>query len=193
LRRWTKRHHHHRIAINEPAGFYQDDVARHQTRDDLQHRERKRALSVRASRTRTSRELLATQACRYYVDAMSNTIETNNQRDRGGRFVIGGKPGPGRPKGARSKFGEALIEDLRTLWAEQGPDVLRRVARDDPAALLKVIASLMPRDIVLTGNIDVGVDVSNVLNSFRTAVAALGNEPPARLPRPIKVIDHGRK
>lgn len=49
--------------------------------------------------------------------------------------------------------------------------------------LLKVIASLMPRDVNL--NLDVNVDASAFASKFRAAQAMLGN-----LPQP-KVIDHG--
>jgi hypothetical protein len=72
------------------------------------------------------------------------------ERDRGGRFVIGGKPGPGRPKGARSRFSEAFIEDLAAIWEERGIEVLQKCAEAEPGTFLKVCASLMPRDISLS-------------------------------------------
>lgn len=58
------------------------------------------------------------------------------------------KPGnPGRPKGARNKLGEAFIEDLHKSWEAQGPEVIERVIKDKPEQYLKVIASLMPKDL----------------------------------------------
>lgn len=58
------------------------------------------------------------------------------------------KPGnPGRPKGARNKLGEAFIEDLLHSWEAQGPEVIERVIKDKPEQYLKVIASLMPKDL----------------------------------------------
>lgn len=114
--------------------------------------------------------------------------ETENiDRDgRTGRFVSGNSGGPGRKVGSRNKLGEAFVADLRDAWAEHGPDVIARVARDDPAALLKVIASLMPKTIDLNANI--GIDARNVLDAFRQAVGLLGNEPPKVLPK-VKLID----
>jgi hypothetical protein len=108
-------------------------------------------------------------------------IERN---ERTGRF-LSGNSGGGRPKGSRNKLGEAFIADLRDAWERDGPDVIARVARDDPAALLKVIASLMPRDFNV--NASVGVNSASVLETFRHAVQALGNTP-AHLP---KVINGG--
>jgi hypothetical protein len=96
----------------------------------------------------------------------------------------------GRPKGARSKFSEAFIEDLQGCWNEHGAAVLERVARDDPSTLLRVAASLMPKDISLT----VGISAEAFAKTFRSAQAMLGNEapPPRRRLLPNqKVIEHG--
>lgn len=119
---------------------------------------------------------------------ISTMSETENiDRDcRTGRFVSGNSGGPGRKVGSRNKLGEAFVADLRDAWAEHGPDVIARVARDDPAALLKVLASLMPKTLDINANI--GVDARNVLDAFRSAVTALGNQAPAALPK-LRVID----
>jgi hypothetical protein len=108
------------------------------------------------------------------------TIDTEIERDIKGRFVNGAKPGPGRPRGARSKLGEAFLEDLRDAWLEHGVDALRRCIRDDPSVFVRTIAGLLPRDVNL--NIDV-VDPAEFVSKFRTAQALLGND------EPMKVID----
>ena len=116
---------------------------------------------------------------------MSETEIIDNidtERDRGGRFVIGGKPGPGRPRGARSKFGEAFLEDLLATWNEHGIEALKRCATEDPSQFVRVCASLMPRDL----NINTTITAHGVLENFRAAVQALGNSPP-------KTITYGRK
>jgi hypothetical protein len=76
--------------------------------------------------------------------------EITTDPDRGGRFVNGGIPGPGRPKGARSKLGEAFLEDLRDAWLEHGASALARCAKEEPSQFCKIIASLMPRDVNLS-------------------------------------------
>jgi hypothetical protein len=98
------------------------------------------------------------------------------ERDRGGRFVIGGKPGPGRPRGARSRLGEAFLEDLRDAWNEHGATALAACAINEPSSFCKLVASLLPRDI----NVNVAVDPQGFVEKFRAAIAMLGNEAPQR-------------
>jgi hypothetical protein len=58
------------------------------------------------------------------------------------------KPGnPGRPKGARNKLGEAFIEDLLVAWESQGAAAIQTVIEKRPQDFLKVVASLMPKDL----------------------------------------------
>src|SRR5262245_3144453 len=80
------------------------------------------------------------------IAAMSDTptIETPSYA-RDGRFVKGGKPGPGRPVGSRNRLGEAFIQDLLEDWHEHGPAVIRAVRRDDPGTYMKVLAHLLPQ------------------------------------------------
>lgn len=54
---------------------------------------------------------------------------------------------PGRPKGSRNKLGEAFLEDLLVSWESQGPAVIQRVIAEKPEQFLKVVASLMPKDL----------------------------------------------
>lgn len=123
-----------------------------------------------------------------YVATMSETAT----HERDGRFVKGGKPGPGRPVGSKSKLGEQFLLDLRDLWDRRGVEVLERVADEDPAALLRAVSSLLPRDL----NINIGVDPQGFVDKFRSALALLGNEAPPRPRRPlpnqpkVKVIEH---
>jgi hypothetical protein len=58
----------------------------------------------------------------------------------------------GRPKGARNKISEAFIEALHDDFLEHGVSVIRRVRESKPEQYLKVIASIMPRDVNLTVN-----------------------------------------
>jgi hypothetical protein len=66
------------------------------------------------------------------------------------------KPGnPGRPKGARNKLGEAFIADLFATWQRRGVSAIERVIDEKPEAYLKVIASLLPKNVNLNhGHLD---------------------------------------
>jgi hypothetical protein len=60
------------------------------------------------------------------------------------------KPGnPGRPKGSRNKLGEDFIRALSEDFATHGPAVIEKVRTDKPDAYLKIVASLLPKDINL--------------------------------------------
>jgi hypothetical protein len=58
----------------------------------------------------------------------------------------------GRPKGARNKLGEAFIEALHDDFMEHGVAAIKTVRTEKPDQYLKVIASLLPRDVNLTVN-----------------------------------------
>ena len=67
-------------------------------------------------------------------------------QDDKGRF-ISGNIGGGRPKGARAKLGEAFIKALFEDFNENGVDAIQQVRDEKPDQYLKVIASLMPKEI----------------------------------------------
>lgn len=52
----------------------------------------------------------------------------------------------GRPKGSRNKLAEAFTSDLLEHWQTDGPEAIRRVAAEDPATYLRVIASVVPKE-----------------------------------------------
>ena len=69
-----------------------------------------------------------------------------------GQFVKGYKGGPGRPKGSRNVLGEAFLADLQTDWANHGPDVIKQVRINKPADYLKVVASILPKELNVNVN-----------------------------------------
>ena len=70
-----------------------------------------------------------------------------------GRFLPGFTANPkGRPKGSRNRLGEAFLIDMHKAWEEEGAAVIRRVIEDRPQDFLRIIASLMPKDVNLTVN-----------------------------------------
>ncbi len=53
----------------------------------------------------------------------------------------------GRPKGARSKLGEAFLEAMNADFERHGLEVIEKVRKDKPDQYLKVIASILPKDL----------------------------------------------
>lgn len=66
--------------------------------------------------------------------------------DKTGRFLTGNSGG-GRPKGSRNKLGEAFLEDMLADWEANGPAAIREVRETKPDAYLKVVASVLPKDL----------------------------------------------
>jgi len=87
--------------------------------------------------------------------------------------------------GSRNRLGEQFIEDLRAVWHERGVEALRRCAEEEPAQFVRVVASLLPRQLDVSGSVDVDIAAEDFLESFRAAVKAAGEieilRPPVRL------------
>jgi hypothetical protein len=56
----------------------------------------------------------------------------------------------GRPKGARNRLGEDFLAQLYDDFAAHGPAAIERVREEDPATYLRVIASLVPKEVKST-------------------------------------------
>lgn len=69
-------------------------------------------------------------------------------RDTKGRFVTGNSGG-GRKKGSRNRLTETVLSALESDFAEYGQSALEKLREDDPAAYLRLVASLVPRDLIL--------------------------------------------
>jgi hypothetical protein len=103
------------------------------------------------------------------------TVEAENGKDKKtGRFVTGNSGG-GRPKGSRNKLGEAFLDDLYADWKENGAQALKDCRADNPAAYVKVVASILPKQVeVKTDGISEMSDdeLERLINIVRTADSA---------------------
>lgn len=77
----------------------------------------------------------------------SNAESTRRTMPEGKRFQPGN---PGRPKGSRNKLGEDFIRALHEDFSEHGVAAIQAVRAEKPDAYLKVIASLLPRELKVT-------------------------------------------
>lgn len=50
---------------------------------------------------------------------------------------------------AIQRLGDAFYAAMLEVWQAEGPAVIERVRREHPAAYLKLIASILPRQIVI--------------------------------------------
>jgi Family of unknown function (DUF5681) len=56
----------------------------------------------------------------------------------------------GRPRGSRNRLGEAFVDDLCADWKENGPQVIVAVRKNDPSTYLRVVASIIPKELSVT-------------------------------------------
>lgn len=75
-----------------------------------------------------------------------NTAEIGRDSETG-RFTAGN---PGKPKGSRHKLGEAFIAALHDDFNEHGVAAIEAVRAERPHEYLKVIASLLPKELKVT-------------------------------------------
>jgi hypothetical protein len=74
-----------------------------------------------------------------------NVVST---RDGQGRFLTGNSGG-GRRKGSRNKLTERFLDTIADDFAEHGADAIAKVRKADPIAYLKIVGSLVPRELIL--------------------------------------------
>jgi hypothetical protein len=112
------------------------------------------------------------------ISAAPAVVEQPKRRAIGRPFPKGVSGNPaGRVRGSRNRLSDSFVSDLHACWEKHGIAALERVACQQPDVLVKVIASILPKDISLT----VGVDAEQFVRNFRQARALLGNDDPPRL------------
>lgn len=79
-------------------------------------------------------------AKRAQLPAVKNESKTDT------KFKLG-NPGGGRAKGSRNRLGEQFIQDLYADWHAYGIKVLAKVREDRPHEYLKVVASILPKQL----------------------------------------------
>lgn len=83
----------------------------------------------------------------------------------------------GRPKGARSKLGEEFLQDMLADWEVNGKAVIEVVRAEKPDQYLKVVASVLPKELnVKVNELDDLTDdqLARQLRAIATQLAAAG-------------------
>jgi len=81
---------------------------------------------------------------------------------------------PGRPKGSRNKLGEAFIEALHADFMDHGPTVIEAVRVEKPDQYLKVIASILPKQLEIKNDAFEGMSDDELAALVAAARSALG-------------------
>lgn len=90
-------------------------------------------------------------------------------------FAPGNNANPfGRPKGSRNKLGEQFIQALQADFEENGKAAIEEVRTDRPHEYLKVIASLLPKQVEIKEGAFDGVSDEQLAALVFAARSALG-------------------
>lgn len=115
------------------------------------------------------------------------TVTTEKKTDRRKTMPHLFKPGQsgnpaGRAKGSRNKLAAAFIDDFYKDWQEKGSEAIAEVRENDPAAYLRVGASLIPKEFTLNENSDTAIDAmldklnDEQLDELVAGLVALGRQ-----------------
>ncbi len=80
----------------------------------------------------------------------------------------------GRPKGSRNRLGEAFLDDLYSDWKENGVQALKDCRIQNPAAYVKTVASLLPKQVEVNNNGIASMsddELSDLIHAIREAEA----------------------
>jgi Family of unknown function (DUF5681) len=123
-------------------------------------------------------------------------------KQRGVPFKPGQSGNPaGRPRGSRNKLAADFIDALHEKFQEYGIQAIEKVAKDEPATFLKIVAGLLPRETVISalsvtatanfGQIDL-MDAEEFAAAWNLASSIIGAQPMIDLqpePEPLDATD----
>jgi hypothetical protein len=86
----------------------------------------------------------------------------------------------GRPRGSRHRLSERVLADLTADFEDHGAAAIRHARENDPAAYVRVIASLLPKHIekVLNPLEDLTDDELEQLDRLLATAACQAEKPP---------------
>ena len=90
-------------------------------------------------------------------DFPDDTGQKQGSGNAQGSVVTQFKPGQsgnykGRTRGARSKLGEQFLDALQQDFDKHGVEAIEKVREDKPEIYLKVIASILPKELNVSAN-----------------------------------------
>jgi len=99
----------------------------------------------------------------------------DKQRVIGRPFQPGQSGNPaGKPKGSRNKLGEAFIAAMHDDFVQHGPQVIETVRIEKPDQYLKVVASILPKELNIKTDAFDGLSDEQLAALVVAARSALG-------------------
>ena len=65
------------------------------------------------------------------------------------QFKVGNPGGPGRPLGSKNRLSEYFLHELADHFEKYGKEAIERVFEDRPGEYLRIIATLIPKELLL--------------------------------------------
>lgn len=81
-------------------------------------------------------------------EQLPTKTDNDGMRDEKGRFLTGNSGG-GRPRGSRNRLTDALLATIADDFHQNGLNAVARLRESDPEAYLKLVSSLVPRELIL--------------------------------------------
>lgn len=79
----------------------------------------------------------------------------------------------GRPKGSRNELQENFLKDVLAAWKANGKQAIDDMIADKPGDFVKMVASLLPKDVNLNVNDDRELTDDELVERIRVLTAAV--------------------
>src|ERR1022692_3473371 len=97
------------------------------------------------------------------MSSMRADITVSKQRGRPFTAGTSGNPA-GRPKGSRNKLTEIFLDIVAKDFAENGAEAIERVRSEDPVMYLRIVGSLIPRELIAKREQEPDFDYAQLTN-----------------------------